>query len=193
MPNVISNAFSGVSIMRLTTAGFIAATLAGPAQAFTFENGTIWPLAVSIDGSPLQVVQPESVGFLFRGQCPSGCTLTVAVADSTQSQASVRGANGQPPAIPGNGDSATVRARMAGGGISIEIAGGVVGTAPVAPPVVAPIEAGAQPPTLAAPSTPAPAIVTPAPPASATPVTPSEPDAPSGFVPPPPPPTYDGN
>ncbi|MEZ5670582.1 MAG: hypothetical protein R3F55_24725 [Alphaproteobacteria bacterium] len=111
-------------LAHILALGTVAGLGAAPAQAFTFENGTIWPLAVSINGSAAQVVAAEEVAFLFRGQCPAGCTLSIAVADPAQAQTPIRGAGGEPPAIAGNGDAATVRARLEGGGVSVEIVGG---------------------------------------------------------------------
>ncbi|MGF1624731.1 MAG: hypothetical protein ACFCVH_07595 [Alphaproteobacteria bacterium] len=195
-----------IYLAALAAAGAVAG-FSAPAAAFQFENGTIWPLAVGINGGPAQVVPAEDVAFLFRGQCPNGCQLNIAVADPARAGTVISGAAGQPTAILGNGDPVIVRVRQERGGITVEVVGdataslvapptgGVLvppaGTLPATPPT-APV-AGAPQGTVPA-LTPPPPIGSPPQftgPPPATTVEPSTtPSGPSGFVPPPPPPEY---
>lgn len=167
----------------LAAAGGLAAT---SAHAFTLENGTIWPLSVSISGAPSQTVPAEEVRFLFRGQCPNGCTVNIAVADPLREQTVLGTVAGDPPAIQGNGDPVTVRVRQVRGGaaLTVEIVGDLASEAPttaVGTPFSGSSTAPTTTPALTAPPSPAPASPAPTPPAQ---------DAPPGFLPPPPPPDY---
>jgi len=184
-----------ISVVAIAAASAVVGGLATPAAAFQFENGTIWPLAVGINGAAPQVVPPEQVVFLFRGQCPAGCQLNVAFADPSRAGTLIAGAGGEPAAIFGNGDQVTVRVRQDRGGITLEVAGDA--TASLVPPgqTLQP----PPPPTQSLQTVPAPVpeitappIVTSTPPGQqGTPAaTTSEPP---GFVPPPPPPEYSTN
>jgi hypothetical protein len=190
-----------ISVVALAAASAVVGGFAAPAAAFQFENGTIWPIAVGINGAAPQVVPPEQVVFLFRGQCPAGCQLNVSFADPSRAGSVISAAGGEPAAIFGNGDGVTVRVRQDRGGITLEVAGDA--TASLVPPGQTlqpppPPSQTLQPPpppsqTLqTVPEITAPPVVTSAPPAhSGTSGTTSS--EPSGFVPPPPPPEYSGN
>jgi hypothetical protein len=177
-------------------AAALAAGLVGinaPAGAFQFENGTIWPIAVGINGGPAQVVPAEEVAFLFRGQCPTGCQVSVAFADPSRAGASVAGS---PAVINGNGDQVTVRVRQERGGITMEVVGDVAAALTTPPQPLQPppgaqtLPPGSQPlqpppgaqPLQTVPAQPVPQITAPAGNQSTTPA--------PGFIPPPPPPEY---
>lgn len=186
------------SLRRTAAAGAVAVLASSaPAAAFQFENGTIWPVAVGINGGPAQLVPPEEVGFLFRGQCPTGCQLNVSIADPARAATPIGVAGNQPAAIYGNGDQVTVRIRQERGGITLEVVGdiaavgGLPQTLPAGAQQLQPLQPlpGSQPlqsvpgqttvPSLTAPSD----TGAPAAPAASQPASP-------GFVPPPPPPEY---
>jgi hypothetical protein len=190
-----------ISVVAFAAASVVVG-FAAPAAAFQFENGTIWPLAVGINGAAPQVVPPEQVVFLFRGQCPAGCQLNVAFADPSRAGTVISAADGEPAAIFGNGDGVTVRVRQDRGGITLEVAGDA--TASLVPPgqTLQPPPPPAQtlqpppPPTQTLQTVPAqvpeitaPPVVTGTPPAQSG----TQQTAPSGFVPPPPPPEYSAN
>ena len=171
-----------IRAIALAAAGGLAAT---SAHAFTLENGTIWPLSVSIGGAQPQTVPAEEVRFLFRGQCPNGCTVNIAVADPLREQTLLGTVDGDQPAIQGNGDPVTVRVRQVrgGAGLTVEIVGDLASEVPTTA-VGTPFSGSSPtPPALLAPPSPAPASPSPAP-------TPPAQDTPPGFLPPPPPPDY---
>ena len=189
----------------LIAAGIVGATVSAPAAAFQFENGTIWPLAVGINGGPTALVPPEEVAFLHRGQCNAGCEINITINDPSRPQTALNVADGEVPTIAGNGDQAIVRVRQDRGGITVEVVGGQSAVAaPDTPPTL-------QTPTVQAPTDQAPAPTTPTvqAPTVQTPVPPQPPavqaptppaNSPSGtnsgsttIIPPPPAPDYSAN
>lgn len=162
------------------------------AHAFTLENGTIWPLSVSIGGAPPQTVPAEDVAFLFRGQCPSGCTLSIAVADPLRAQTVIGALGDEAPTIQGNGDAVNVRVRMIRGGsaMTVEVVGDLASeastTAISAPFSGSPTGPTGTPPALTAP----PSVPGAAPSSQQAPQSPQSQQTPPGFLPPPPPPDY---
>jgi hypothetical protein len=189
------------SVVALAAVSAVAGGFAAPAAAFQFENGTIWPLAVGINGAAPQVVPPEQVVFLFRGQCPAGCQLNVSFADPSRAGTVISAAGGEPAVIFGNGDGVTVRVRQDRGGITLEVAGDA--TASLVPPgqTLQPPPPPAQtlqpppPPSQTLQTVPAQVPEITAPVVTGTPPGQSGTSGsqPSGFVPPPPPPEYTAN
>lgn len=179
-----------IQAFAITAAG---AAFSTPAAAFQFENGTVWPLAVSINGGVAQVTDPEMVAFLFPGQCNNGCTVSIFIADPNRPQTAINGPDGEPPVILGNGDQVTLRVRQERSGLSVEVVGDAAfGTLPQQPATL-PQQPGTlpTPPQLIAP--PASAVQPLQPPAGSRPqVTPqaSPGNNPPGFVLPPPAPEY---
>lgn len=139
----------------LIAAGIVGAAMSEPAAAFQFENGTIWPLAVGINGGPTALVPPEQVAFLHRGQCNAGCEVNITINDPSRPQTALNLAGGEVPAIAGNGDQAIVRVRQDRGGITVEIVGGEA-------TAVAPGTPTAQPPALQTPTVETPTVQAPA-------------------------------
>lgn len=190
-------------------ATIIGAAVSTPAAAFQFENGTIWPLAVGINGGPTQVVPPEEVTFLYNGQCTAGCAVDILIADPSRPQSTINTADGQPPTIGANGDGAIVRVRQERSGITVEIVGGQGAiAAPQQPTVQQPTvqPPAVQPPTVQAPTAPTtlvqePTVQAPPPQPPALQAPTPTPDAPSTtqaspstpIIPPPPAPDYDAD
>lgn len=173
-----------IKAFAITAAG---AAFSTPAAAFQFENGTVWPLAVSINGGVAQVADAESVAFLFGGQCNSGCTVNIFVADPTRPQTAINGADGQPPVILGNGDQVILRVRQERSGLSVEVVGdAAIGALPTPPQPNAPPASTVQP--LQPPAGSQPQIT---PPTVTAPAAPGNNGSqPPGFVLPPPAPDY---